>query len=179
MGGREGLIDTAVKTSETGYIQRRLVKAMETVMARYDTTVRNSRGCIMQFLYGEDGMDAQRIEKQFFDCYNLSNKQFRARCYLDYDTEIAEDYGDVTSSSSSYMDASVLLACRSDVDLRGMLDAEFEQLEKDRRELCIQAFAGKESDNVPYLPVNLDRLLWSAQAVQVDTNRPTSLHHAW
>ena len=72
MGGREGLIDTAVKTSETGYIQRRLVKAMETVMARYDTTVRNSRGCVMQFLYGEDGMDAQRIEKQFFDCYNLS-----------------------------------------------------------------------------------------------------------
>ena len=77
MGGREGLIDTAVKTSETGYIQRRLVKAMETVMARYDTTVRNSRGCIMQFLYGEDGMDAQRIEKQFFDCYNLSNKSLR------------------------------------------------------------------------------------------------------
>ena len=48
MGGREGLIDTAVKTSETGYIQRRLVKAMETVMARYDTTVRNARGCVMQ-----------------------------------------------------------------------------------------------------------------------------------
>ena len=39
-----GVIDTAVKTSETGYIQRRLVKAMETVMARYDTTVRNARG---------------------------------------------------------------------------------------------------------------------------------------
>ena len=55
MGGREGLIDTAVKTSETGYIQRRLVKAMETVMARYDTTVRNSRGCVMQV--GDDGVE--------------------------------------------------------------------------------------------------------------------------
>jgi hypothetical protein len=33
-------------------------------MARYDGTLRNARGCIMQFLYGEDGMDAQRIEKQ-------------------------------------------------------------------------------------------------------------------
>jgi DNA-directed RNA polymerase II subunit RPB1 len=42
MGGREGLIDTAVKTSETGYIQRRLVKALEDVMVRYDGTVRNS-----------------------------------------------------------------------------------------------------------------------------------------
>ena len=48
------MIDTAVKTSETGYIQRRLVKAMETVMARYDTTVRNSRGCVMQV--GDDAV---------------------------------------------------------------------------------------------------------------------------
>lgn len=56
MGGREGLIDTAVKTSETGYIQRRLVKAMETVMARYDTTVRNSRGCVMQVSGDEVGL---------------------------------------------------------------------------------------------------------------------------
>ena len=36
MGGREGLIDTAVKTSETGYIQRRLVKAMEDIIVKYD-----------------------------------------------------------------------------------------------------------------------------------------------
>ncbi len=42
MGGREGVIDTAVKTSETGYIQRRLVKALEDVMVKYDGTVRNS-----------------------------------------------------------------------------------------------------------------------------------------
>jgi DNA-directed RNA polymerase II subunit RPB1 len=40
MGGREGLVDTAVKTAETGYIQRRLVKAMESVMVHYDGTVR-------------------------------------------------------------------------------------------------------------------------------------------
>ena len=42
MGGREGLIDTAVKTAETGYIQRRLVKALEDVMVNYDGTVRTS-----------------------------------------------------------------------------------------------------------------------------------------
>lgn len=42
MGGREGLIDTAIKTAETGYIQRRLVKALEDIMVRYDGTVRNS-----------------------------------------------------------------------------------------------------------------------------------------
>jgi DNA-directed RNA polymerase II subunit RPB1 len=53
MGGREGLIDTACKTAETGYIQRRLVKAMETVMSRYDGTLRTSGGNVVQFLYGE------------------------------------------------------------------------------------------------------------------------------
>jgi len=47
MGGREGLIDTAVKTSETGYIQRRLIKALEDVMVKYDGTVRNSAGHII------------------------------------------------------------------------------------------------------------------------------------
>jgi DNA-directed RNA polymerase beta' subunit len=57
MAGREGLIDTAVKTAETGYIQRRLVKALEDVMVAYDGTVRNSLGDVVQFVYGEDGMD--------------------------------------------------------------------------------------------------------------------------
>ncbi|KAL8792567.1 MAG: hypothetical protein Q9182_007688, partial [Xanthomendoza sp. 2 TL-2023] len=51
MAGREGLIDTAVKTAETGYIQRRLVKALEDVMSKYDGTVRNSLGDVVQFLY--------------------------------------------------------------------------------------------------------------------------------
>ncbi len=64
MGGREGLVDTAVKTASTGYIQRRLIKAMEDVMACYDRTVRNSLGYVIQFLYGEDGLDAMHIEKQ-------------------------------------------------------------------------------------------------------------------
>ena len=46
-GGREGLIDTAVKTSTTGYIQRRLVKSMEDLMVGYDGTVRNNKGRII------------------------------------------------------------------------------------------------------------------------------------
>lgn len=43
MGGREGLIDTAVKTANTGYISRRLIKSLEDVMVKYDGTVRTSR----------------------------------------------------------------------------------------------------------------------------------------
>lgn len=58
MGGREGLIDTAVKTSESGYIQRKLIKAMEDLKVYHDNTVRNANGDIVQFLYGFDGIDA-------------------------------------------------------------------------------------------------------------------------
>ena len=64
MGGREGLIDTAVKTSETGYIQRKLVKAMEDCKVNFDNTVRNASGSIVQFLYGDDGMNSVKLEKQ-------------------------------------------------------------------------------------------------------------------
>ena len=67
MGGREGLIDTAVKTSETGYIQRRLVKAMEDSKIHYDNTVRTAIGSIIQYIYGEDGMDGCKIEVQFIN----------------------------------------------------------------------------------------------------------------
>ena len=64
IGGRGGLIDTAVKTSDTGYLQRKLVKAMEDCKINYDYTVRNASGSIVQFLYGEDGMDPTKVETQ-------------------------------------------------------------------------------------------------------------------
>ena len=58
MGGREGLVDTAVKTATTGYIQRRQVKSMENNVVAYDGTVRNSCDDIVQFVYGGCGWDA-------------------------------------------------------------------------------------------------------------------------
>lgn len=65
--GREGLIDTAVKTSDTGYIQRRLMKTMEDQHIEYDGTVRNVTGTIIQFHYGEDGVDTVYVEEQSCD----------------------------------------------------------------------------------------------------------------
>jgi DNA-directed RNA polymerase II subunit RPB1 len=73
MGGREGLIDTAVKTSETGYIQRRLVKAMEDSKIHYDNSVRTADGTIIQYIYGEDGMDGCKIEVQIIDSIYKNN----------------------------------------------------------------------------------------------------------
>ena len=60
MSGREGLVDTAVKTSRSGYLQRCLVKHLEDLRVAYDFTVRDSEGSVYQFLYGEDGMDVTK-----------------------------------------------------------------------------------------------------------------------
>ena len=57
MAGREGLVDTAVKTSRSGYLQRCLVKHLEELKVSYDNTVRDGEGSVIQFLYGEDGID--------------------------------------------------------------------------------------------------------------------------
>lgn len=62
MGGREGLVDTAVKTADTGYMSRRLMKCLEDLAIHYDMTVRNSSGTIVQFIYGDDGMDPTQME---------------------------------------------------------------------------------------------------------------------
>jgi DNA-directed RNA polymerase II subunit RPB1 len=64
MGGRVGLIDTAVKTSQTGYIQRRLIKSLEDLKMCYDGTVRNNKNKIIQFSYGDDNIDPTKVENQ-------------------------------------------------------------------------------------------------------------------
>jgi len=57
MSGREGVSDTAMKTASSGYVQRRMIKMMEDIQVRYDGTVRNTAGSIIQWAYGEDGLD--------------------------------------------------------------------------------------------------------------------------
>jgi len=62
MGGREGLVDTAVRTQQSGYMQRRLINALEHLRIEYDGTVRNSIGEIIQLRYGEDGVDPAKSD---------------------------------------------------------------------------------------------------------------------
>jgi len=71
MAGREGLVDTAVKTSSSGYLQRCLIKHMEALYVQYDMTVRDGDGSVVQFLYGEDGIDV--LKNQY-----LNDKQFKS-----------------------------------------------------------------------------------------------------
>ena len=74
MGGRVGLIDTAVKTSQTGYIQRRLIKGMEDISVRYDMTCRNNKNKIVQFTYGSDNINPMFVEAQELPIIQMSTE---------------------------------------------------------------------------------------------------------
>ncbi len=62
MAGREGLVDTAVRTQESGYLQRRLINSLEHLLVAHDFSVRTTDGKIVQFNYGEDGIDPARSD---------------------------------------------------------------------------------------------------------------------
>ena len=77
MSGREGLIDTAVKTADTGYIQRQLVKALEDIVVQHDGTVRDANMNILQLHYGEDSIMATKLEVQELPLDKLGRKAIR------------------------------------------------------------------------------------------------------
>jgi len=79
MSGREGLIDTAVKTSETGYTQRQLIKAMEDLIIHHDGTVRDANGGIVQFYYGEDGINSTKIENISIPLDKMTEQEIKTK----------------------------------------------------------------------------------------------------
>ncbi|EDU41334.1 DNA-directed RNA polymerase I subunit RPA1 [Pyrenophora tritici-repentis Pt-1C-BFP] len=87
MAGREGLIDTAVKTSRSGYLQRCIIKGMEGLRVEYDTSVRDADGTMVQFLYGEDGLDTTKqkylndFKFQAQNFYSLAQTLHTAEAY--------------------------------------------------------------------------------------------------
>jgi DNA-directed RNA polymerase II subunit RPB1 len=164
MGGREGLIDTAVKTAETGYIQRRLVKAMEDLKVGYDGTVRNSNGDIIQFLYGEDGMDAAFMEKQTIDIIRLSNERFLKKYKVDV-------IGGTGGFSRGTLQAGI---DQSSAELQNLLDAEFSRLSDDRRILREEVFPDGKGGHP--MPVNIGRIVQNSQQIfHIDPRVPSDL----
>ncbi|TFG08340.1 MAG: DNA-directed RNA polymerase subunit A' [Promethearchaeota archaeon] len=77
MGGREGLVDTAVRTSTSGYMQRRLVNALQDMVIENDGTVRNSDKNIIQFSFGDDGIDPMHTDHG--DAVNLDVLLLKAK----------------------------------------------------------------------------------------------------
>ena len=164
MAGREGLIDTAVKTAETGYIQRRLVKALEDVAVAYDGTVRNSLGQVVQFAYGEDGMDGGFFEAQRLMTYFLSDSRFERMFKVD-----------VTEPEFAFTSGSLQVGLDStSLELQALLDEEYTQLTQDRQEL--REFIFGPGNPQIRLPVNIRRIIQNARQIfHIDARKPSDL----
>ena len=151
MGGREGLIDTAVKTSETGYIQRRLVKGMEDIRVEFDYSVRNASGCIVQFLYGEDGIDPTTIEKQIVPSIKMNFSELEHK-YKSVINDNWDKYLNVTSYKK--------FRKYSEDYVEKLFNDYFKEVLDDKRYLIEYVKRGKflESE-VVYYPINIKRLI--------------------
>ncbi len=89
MGGREGLVDTAIRTARSGYLQRRLINALQDLIVHKDFTVKDSGGVIVQFLYGEDGVD---VSKTYDGDVPISEEEISESRVLEH--EKLEEYDD-------------------------------------------------------------------------------------
>ena len=158
MSGREGLIDTAVKTADTGYIQRQLVKAMEDLTAQYDGSVRDSRMNIVQFKYGEDGINATKIESASLGIGKLST------------TEIQKEYGMEGADFSGIFTEGTVRGEDADA-----LRAFAEQVLADRT-MLIEGIQHSKQEVGLFASVNIDRVLMNViTSFQLDPAGPTDL----
>lgn len=92
--GRAGLIDTAIKTARTGYIQRKLVKALEDLRVQYDGTIRGSNNMIVQFCYGENGINQLTQTQLQLSLVGMSDQDIVDRLILSKDElkKLKKDY---------------------------------------------------------------------------------------
>lgn len=141
MSGREGLIDTAVKTADTGYIQRQLVKAMEDLVVQHDGTVRDANMNIAQFHYGEDGINSTKIESQTLEFSKLSRE------------DIARDFG------LEGIDLVPVLADGLDRGDDKVALKEFAEQVRADQKMVVEGVFRSGNQGQMFSAVNLDRLL--------------------
>jgi len=139
-------------TSETGYLQRKLVKAMEDAKVHFDLSVRNANSQIVQFIYGDDGMDACKLEKQ-----HLS--------YLKFGTTISDIkdqfFVETVQKFKGYVDEPTIKSMRTAKDrprLNKLLHDYFEKILDDRKFVISKILKWKSDESIIY-PISFDRLI--------------------
>ena len=151
-------------TSETGYIQRRLVKAMEDAKVYYDQTVRNATGALVQYLYGEDGMDGTKIEKQFIPYISMNVIEMDNLYHLRPEDPL-----------HMFLTEKAFKSLGPPGGWYKRCKAHFDALLVDRRFLIEEVFRGKKEDKIQY-PIPFERIINNAVKRLGDAARaPTDL----
>ena len=156
MGGRIGLIDTACKTSQTGYIQRRLIKGLEDLKVEYDMTVRNNKGRIVQFSYGDDHFDSTKVENQSIPLTGMTTEDI----YLYYDIVGTNDqHNDLLDI---YSKGTITRIKRQRPDTNQKCKKYIEKMIKAREQIVESVFKNK-SENAVKMPVAFQNIIANIQ----------------
>jgi DNA-directed RNA polymerase II subunit RPB1 len=156
MGGRVGLIDTAVKTSTTGYIQRRLIKGLEDLMVSYDMTVRTNKNKIVQFSYGDDNIDTTKVENQNIPIVSMSTQEIYAH-YL-----IPEEKGNVKTLSNIFLKNTMTRYKKQNTDFMKKT-GEYINMMINKRDLLIKNVFKNKSDVLVNSPVAFSYIINNIQ----------------
>ena len=146
MGGRVGLIDTAVKTSTTGYIQRRLIKGLEDLMVNYDMTIRTNKNKIVQFSYGDDCIDTVKVENQVLPIADMSIQDIYSHF------AIVDDKSKSKALSGMFIKATYTRQKKQTEQLENKCQYYIDFIIKQRNQIIKNVFNNK-SDKVVRLPV--------------------------
>ena len=142
MGGRIGLIDTAVKTSTTGYIQRRLIKGLEDLMVSYDMTVRTNKNKIVQFSYGDDNIDTVKVEDQSIPIVSMSTQDIYAH-YL-----IPEETGKVKTLSNIFLKNTLARYKKQNIEFMSKTEKYVNMMIDNRDKIIKYVFKNRSDSNV-------------------------------
>lgn len=152
MGGRTGLIDTAIKTSSTGYIQRRLIKGMEDLKVEYDMTVRNNMGKIIQFQYGDDSIDTTKVEAQQLPFVSMTTEEIYAHYQMPDDEMKNSVY------TTNYTADTMGRMYSQNEQIREKTKEYIENALMMRDEIVEKVFHNKNNSTV-HMPVNFRRII--------------------
>lgn len=146
MGGRIGLIDTAVKTSTTGYIQRRLIKGLEDLMVNYDMTIRTNKGKLVQFMYGDDSIDTVKVENQELPIVEMSIQDIYAHF------AVIDDKTKSKKLSGMFVKAAYTRQKKQEEEIKNKCEMYIKFMIEQRNEIVKNIFNNK-SDKVVRVPV--------------------------
>jgi DNA-directed RNA polymerase II subunit RPB1 len=159
MAGRIGLIDTAVKTSTTGYIQRRLIKGLEDLKVGYDMTVRNNKDRIVQFSYGDDGIDTVKVENQSLPLVSMSLEEIYAHYYV----STQDDKDGILMTVFTKTAASRMKKYSKEQDLKTKF--YIDMMIQKRDEIIKNVFKMRDNKNI-HLPVCFTHIINNVQGMQ-------------
>jgi DNA-directed RNA polymerase beta' subunit len=150
-------------TSSTGYIQRRLIKGMEDLKIEYDMTVRNNKGRVVQFSYGEDGIDPVKVESQIVPLVNLGLDEIYAHYHMP--SSDPKDVVFTAAFTKGVISRMKKQKAENDAKCKHWIDFMIEQREKVIQ--CV--FRNKNNDRV-FLPVAFAHTINNVKGLQQINN---------